>query len=508
MKSQLLWTSVLMYLCVSCSPKSSSRSYRLTDPSLNHEMATMWIAPTLGGTIQTPLGVMTTENCYKIDSQTRLAHSVQVVKKHFESTHSNQEFLCQTIKGFEYQEGTVYKIKIRKSYEKNKLRNVYLDKILFSEIDPTFAKEETLNIWVHNQFQPENSLNNQQSKILVQYEKALDLDGEFTYIDMPIGYSHNNKYISQISINRRHISTQEEVNFRDSDQSFGDTFVAQIKKLVGNKNTWPSTILDTPTIARTKVNREVIRLSYTANNPNNISVEKVSLKETSQSSQSINIPLKAAAKKKPKAQVTYSPDVQRASIWINSSKNGKSSYSDNRGFHDLENCYEVNYNTQVRKNSYGDINVFEYKQEVEPICLEITGLEYEAGYIYLANITKHYTGDELKEIKLDRIITKEFDRFYKKQEILDVWIDDETQTGYDLNGVKQEYLKVQYSKKMDTHRPWQGLTQIVGFEIKPGYVCHIKMKRSHLSSFEIDTITDHLGYSDAMIELIEIYKKP
>lgn len=504
MKNQISWAIALLYLCISCSPKPAEQSYSMVGPSLSLESSTMWIAPKLGGTIQMPAGVMTTEDCYKTDSRSRLMQDAESIRKHFASNHSNHEFLCHPIEGFEYHEGYVYQIKVLKSYSGNQLTSVTLEEILFSEIDQTYAKEETVKMWVRNQIQPgsegkagSNSNEKTSSKILVQYGKNLDLNGEFTPIEIPEGYEHNPKYITQISVKRNHISAQNEVNYNDNDQSFKDSFIEEYKRLVGDQNLFPTTVTNTPTIAYAKTQRRTIQTSYSKS-----SKSYTNSNQYNRTSSNTN--------NEEKAQVLLSdpPSLEIVEMWVNSKRNGEDSYSDETGHLHFSDCYVTSYAPEKIDNpKYTGFNMFSNGEETEPLCMEIEGLEYEPGFLYRIEVTKHYIGDELRSVSLNKIISKKEDELYEKEEILDVWIDAERSKCYSLFGDEYECLKVQFSKKIDPEK-WQGLDRIPGLEPKVGYVYHIKMKRKHLSNFELSMLADHPGYNDMMLEILEMYKKP
>lgn len=514
MKNQILWAVALIYLCTSCSPKPAEQTYSMVGPSLSHEITTMWIAPQLGGTLHMPAGIMTTEDCYKIDSRSRLMQDAESVKKHFESSHSNQEFLCHPIEGFDYQEGYVYQIEVHKQYVGTKLENVSLERVLFSEIDQTFAKEETVVMWIHNQIQSasggkirSNASHDQNAKILVQYGKTLDLNGEFTPIDIPTGYQHNSKYITQVSVKRNHISVQNESNYDDTHQSFNDTFQEELKKLVGDQESWPSSIVDSPTIAYAKMRRKTIRTSYSKSSKSYVT-SSTSNQSASKSNRNISRTDSDTNQEEGVITLSDSPSYEIAEMWVGSKRNGEDSYSDENGHYSFSDCYVITYKGLPRNETlpYGT-NEFSFPENIESLCMDIEGFDYEPGYIYKIEVTKTYSSVGLHSVHLNKIISKEEDIHYVKEEIFDVWIDAERTQCMSLFGTEYECLKTQFSEKIDPNK-WSGHDYIGGIEPKLGYVYHIKMKRTHLSKFELSMIADHPGFGDSMVEILEMYKKP
>ena len=120
------------------------------------------------------------------------------------------------------------------------------------------------------------------------------------------------------------------------------------------------------------------------------------------------------------------PTVEKGIFWIGSSMNH--SFSIEAGSISLADVYALNNKDELKKDASGNLMFYPTKSlsEIEFFKSEIGNLDYEEGYFYKVQGSKHYLGSKLWGVIVSKVIQKEKDNNYSKNE--DYAVEDFTPT--------------------------------------------------------------------------------
>lgn len=213
-----------------------------------------------------------------------------------------------------------------------------------------------------------------------------------------------------------------------------------------------------------------------------------------------------APKQQAKVMVSQNPpSLEVGTFWIGSSKSGKAQTKE--GHMAWEDCYLLNNNSTMIQNPMGTYDVQSHDFSGNELwCKPINNLDYEEGYIYKVSGTKSYSGKEMVSITVDEVLLKEKDPMFEKGEIIDMYIGPDMIDSQSFHGQPIKCHQVMYldNPRSKDWSPYCGI--ISGLDFEEDYLYKVRVRRTHVSEFELKSSTIEHPFMDEVILLLKMQR--
>ena len=126
--------------------------------------------------------------------------------------------------------------------------------------------------------------------------------------------------------------------------------------------------------------------------------------------------------------------------------------------------------------------------------------------MYKVSGTKSYFADEMVSISVDEVLLKEKDPMFEKGEIIDMYIGPNMMDSQSFHGNEIKCHQVMYldNPRSNDWSPYCGI--ISGLDYEPDYLYKVRVRRTHLSEFELKSSTVEHAYTDEVILLLKMQR--